>query len=105
MGTQTRPNHRSGVRDVHFGWLFKALVAIGLSLLSFIARKAYVIASDVQLLNYRMTKVEEKASETEKHAKEIKRDLDDLDARQHEEFLTKDEYYHDMAPEILRPRR
>jgi hypothetical protein len=97
---------------VKYGWFFKAVVACALGLMSTGVQKAFHIASRVDVLDEIAQESKKHAEDAEASASKAKADFDaallEIQKQRlldYATFLTRDEFYNYMAPEIRRPKR
>jgi len=109
LRTQTVPNHVDGHRDVRWG------IDVKIALVGLILTIIFAAGGVVWALSAKLTSLEEKQAATQAAARDAKLAAEavalDLAAKYataqtvHATFLTRDEFYKYMAPEIRRQRR
>jgi hypothetical protein len=114
-GTKIVRNGDPNADDVRWGPVFRILAWVGGLLAVVISGlvtagvlRLFAMSAAIERIEDRAIAIEWKADAAASAAGAVKKELDDrekLDDQQHAGFLTKDEFYHYMSPEIRRPRR
>jgi hypothetical protein len=107
-GTKVIVNHAPGVSDIRVGWVAKLVVATILGLLATGVNRLFYISAMTEVLNERTIVADRTSREARDAARAVADDLAKkfADAQGiHATFLTKDDFYRYMAPEIPGPQR
>lgn len=108
MGTRVVKNGTPGVSDIHWGWFVKLFAGLLVTLLGFGVQRAFYISAKIDVLEERVISTQREAETAAQEATslgdELKRRVDEAN-KEHQRYLTRDEFFSYMSPELKRARK